>query len=191
MRPIKLIVVVLPFLPVLVSLTGCTSGRPEIYQYSRTTLEGIDFDASFAAVQSVMRAQFGQITSSKELAEVKSLPRYTTGNNFSLSNQQQRQTAFCRLIQQNNQWWVYIQVLNERQDSNTYRQFNNQRSGRDYDLATPMETGESLPVTQRQLWSKLGRDRAMEKMVLARIRQALKLDDITNPTVLKKEDQLQ
>jgi hypothetical protein len=154
---------------------GCTSNRPLTADYSRVPLESTDFNRVFDVCQVIMRAEFGQISTDEQSAVIKTKPEYFVEKSPTLSQWQLRKVAVLRLIEHRGQWWGYLQVSVERLDTRTYEQFRPSSDTGDYHIASPMESGETVPRSRKQVWTRLRREHERENQVLIRIRQGIGL----------------
>jgi len=155
-------------------LVGCESTEREQMKFSRSSLGKAGFEECFDACEKVMRNQFGRIDSNRETAAMEAEPQYFEEKTpVSLDTQPFRRIAKLQLKNRNSQWWAYVQVQVERLDTVTYQQFQSQRSGRDHPGLSPMESGETAPVSQKVTWSKVRRERQLEQEILSAIRQEL------------------
>ncbi len=155
-------------------LIGCENSEREQMKFSRGSLGKAGFEECFDACEKVMRNQFGRIDSNRETAAMEAEPQYFEEKTaVSLDTQPCRRIAKLQLKNRNSQWWAYVQVQVERLDTVTYQQFQSQRSGRDHPALSPMESGETAPVSQKVTWSKVRRERQMEQEILSAIRQEL------------------
>jgi hypothetical protein len=155
-------------------MLGCEGDRREQVQFSRSSLGKAGFDECFDACEKVMRNQFGRVESNREVSMIEAQPQYFEEKTaVSLDMQSFRRVAKIQLKHRSSQWWAYIQVQVERLDTTTYQQFQSLRSGSDHPAASPMETGETAPLSRKVKWSKVRRERQMEQEILALIRQEL------------------
>ena len=154
---------------------GCTADRPLTATHTRTSLGSVEFEQAFSACHSAMRAEFGRVKPDREEKIIVAEPEYFTSDKPGLAGKQLRRYAQLKLVSGKDQIWAYLQIRDERLDTGTYQQFQPQRTGEDYHKATPMESGESIPWSKRQVWSPLKRLYGREKRVLQQIRQQLGL----------------
>ncbi len=155
-------------------LMGCEESQREQMQFSRSSLGKAGFEECFDACEKIMRNQFGRVDSNREAAAIEADPQYFEEKiGVSLDSQSCRRVAKIQVKHRNSQWWAYVQVQVERLDTVTYQQFQSQRSGRDHPAASPMESGETAPLSRKQKWSKIRRERQTEQEILSLIRQEL------------------
>lgn len=159
------------------TLLGCTSVEYQQQNFSRTALGSqVEYDQAWKHAQDVMRAEFGSIRVDAEESVIESRPDYYRGEELSLSQQQHlRRRGRMELVKRHGQWWAFVEVVHERLDTQTYDQFQHQRSDKDHMLATPMETGENRSVAQRQIWSAVRREKDVERRILEQLRAAMGL----------------
>ncbi|MBN1846271.1 MAG: hypothetical protein JW810_11350 [Sedimentisphaerales bacterium] len=152
---------------------GCGSLDPHESNFARTALGKASFDEAFEAGEKVMRGEFGRVVANAELAQIEAKPELFTEDSAGIGKAQMRRLAKLRLGQRHGQWWAYLQVQIQRQDTQTYRAFQYQRSGQDHMIPTPMESETSSSASRRQVWTNVRRLHALENELLARIREEL------------------
>jgi len=157
----------------LIGGLGCSTLDPHKSDFSRTSLGKIDYERAFPACEKVMRAEFGKIIANKEMSLIEAKPQVFEGEQAGLAKAPMRRVATLRLGQKHRQWWAYLEIRIERHDTQTYQAFHYQRSGREYGSPTPMESSTSGTASQRQVWTKVRRQRRLENQMLARIRDEL------------------
>lgn len=156
---------------------GCTTAEYQQWDTTRTALGATDYEQALAAAQQVIRAEFGSVTVDRDRNVVAARPAYYEDTDTALSlgeKQPHRRRAEISLQRRHGQWWALIEVVHERLDTRTYGQFQQQRSGQDVSMATPMETGE-YRRGGRQVWSTLRQDRDMERQLRQRLLEQLQL----------------
>jgi len=165
---------------------GCQNSMPK--NSSRTSLGKVEFKTAFEVCRDVMAQEFGVVSADPETAVIKARPEpyeLSGGSAIHFSAQQHRRSANLNLHRQDRQWWVYVEVSIERKDTQSYSQFQSQRSGSDHGVSTPMETNESAPLGKRDVWTKVRRDVAMEKKIISRIREQLGMTVLLEPPAPK------
>jgi hypothetical protein len=155
--------------------TGCDSTNIRRTDFSYTALGQASFEQSYAAGEKVMRNQFGAITIDEPTKTIESKPTYFQQDAPGLGQANYRRRARLMFVRQRKQWWAYLQVLTERSDTQVYRQFQGQRRGLEHAVPTPMESDLTANPSQRQVWTKISRDRPLEMQILSRLRQELGL----------------
>jgi len=175
---LKMALLMLILVSVPLVAAGCADGPTRLARtYSRAALGDVDIGQAWATCEDVMRSEFGRVKLDRSEATIDAQPVYFLGDAPSLSKQRLRRTAKLLLKRHNQKWWAYVRVQVDRLDTSAYQQFSTQRTARDHQFATPMETDETAPWPRQQVWSRLRRDRAGEKAILARIRRQMGLHD--------------
>ncbi len=159
-------------------MAGCAAAPAHPQGFSRSLLAQVPYDTAFDACEKVMRGEFGRVSADRELGTIESKTtswlQATTPTDINKSDTRRR--ALVNLKHRRGKIWVYAQVNVERSDTQTYQMFQNQRSGRDYGLPSPMETEAAAPA-KRKVWTKIERKRSLERQLISRIRQELGLID--------------
>ncbi|MBN2375968.1 MAG: hypothetical protein JXD22_06190 [Sedimentisphaerales bacterium] len=181
MNRTKLLVFLLIFPLFIISMAGCATDSAHLQDFSRSSLAQVPYDTAFDACEKVMRGEFGRVSADRELGTIESKTtswlQATTPTDINKSDTRRR--ALLNLQHRGGKLWVYTQVNIERSDTQTYQMFQNQRSGRDYGLPSPMEAEAAAPA-KRRVWTKIERKRSLEKQLISRIRQELGLE-VQNP----------
>lgn len=157
----------------LIGGIGCSTLDPHQSDYSRTSLGVIDYDRAFEACEKVMRSEFGSLTCNRDMMLIESKPHRYYSERSRLSEPPMRRVAKLRLGERHSQWWAYLEICIERQETQVYQAFDYQRSGRDFGTLTPMESSSHEVASRREVWTKVRRQRSLETQMLAQIRQEL------------------
>jgi len=167
----------LPAVLILVTVqAGCAPTTVRRADYSHTALERTDFEQAFTAAEKVMRNQFGYVTCDQQTAVIEAKPTYFQEDTAGWLGQiNLRRRGRLMLQRQQKQWWAYVQVVTERNDTQVYSQFQRQRHGLEYEVPTPLEADLNTTPAQRQVWTKIKRDRNLEAQILGRLREDLGL----------------
>lgn len=165
----------------LVGGVGCSSLDPHQSDFSRTSLDQMEYERAFTACEKVMRSEFGYLNSNQEMALIEAKPHRYDLERPGLSETPMRRVATLRLGQRHSQWWAYLEIRIERQETQAYQAFDYQRRDRDFGTPTPMESSSMEPISRRQVWAKVRRQRSLEKQMLAQIRRELGIQNRNGP----------
>jgi len=158
---------------VTVTLVGCSSSDSLEKQFASTSLGNSESKEVVTACQEALHKFFTRVEFEPETTTFTIGPKnyvdYVLGQ-----PKRFRLNPKLRLEEKGRQWWVYLQVRVERQDSQTYQMFSQQSSASDRPYASNA-SDQSASYAKKQVWNFVRRDREMEKEILHEIRENLGL----------------
>lgn len=147
--------------------------------FQRHRLSGVTYRRAFDAATEALREHFRIARSDYENGIVRAIPSPTRSRgdgthvlSDSLSAPQQaRRVAEVRVRAHGPDVEVSCKVLVQRNDAAAVGMLSLERSGYDQPTGTPADRGAGSTAEQNAVWSKGTRDRKMERLILASIRE--------------------
>ena len=158
---------------------SCTAPARRGAAFQRQRLAGVEYRRAFDAASEALREHFRIARSDYENGIVRAVPSLTSGRgdgthvlSDSLSAPQQaRRVAEVRVRARGPDVEVSCKVLLQRNDAAAARMLSLERNGYDQPTGTPADRDAGSTSEQNAVWSKGTRDRAMERLILASIRE--------------------
>lgn len=158
---------------------SCTAPARRGAAFQRQRLSGVEYRRTFEAASEALREHFRIARSDYENGIVRAVPSSTSvrgdGRRVltdSLSAPQQaRRVAEVRVRAHGPDVEVSCRVLVQRNDAAAVGMLSLERGGYDQPTGTPADRGAGTTAEQNAVWSKGTRDRAMERLILASIRE--------------------
>ncbi len=147
--------------------------------FQRQRLAGVEYRRAFDAASEALREHFRIARSDYANGIVRAIPSETSGRgdgrhvlSDSLSAPHQaRRVAEVRVRAHGPDVEVSCRVLVQRNDAVEVGLLDLERGGYDQPTGTPADRGAGTTAEQNAVWSKGTRDRAMERQILAAIRE--------------------
>lgn len=158
---------------------SCAAPTGRGTSFQRQRLSGVEYSLAFNAASEALREHFRIARSDYENGIVRAVPSLTSGRgdgrhvlSDSLSGpRQSRRVAEVRIRARGPDVEVSCRVLMQRNDAAAARMFSLERSGYDQPTETPADRDAGTTPEQNAVWTKGKRDRAMERLILASIRE--------------------
>ena len=164
--------ILLLMLVCLVAGCGETYRQQLAKDYQRLVVENTDITQLEQVCKLVVKAEFGKLKPGKMANSYVSMPAKFVDDR---SGSTGKTVCYLTLIPYDSYSEVFVQVSRHIVQSGSYSNgmYSSGFKGNSHSLATPMESGESLPASRKVRWINIGRDRSRESRILSIISDKL------------------